>query len=224
MEFSGTFELEDATVETVWLALSDPAMVQHALPGCELLVRVDEADPDFDELRERHAGDPPELTADPDVIEGRAFEEGTTYAALVETSVGSVSPSFETVVTIDERAEPYMAASGEGTAGNSSFEMESWMELSATDGGVAVEWSAEADVFGRLAQMGQRMINPVANRMTKRFFGNLQDQLADLEAEADADDEGSESEHPEPGVDDESAASNGGVGLFARLKRLIGIG
>jgi carbon monoxide dehydrogenase subunit G len=221
MEFSGTFELDDATVENVWLALSDPAMIQHALPGCELLVRVDEADPDFDALRKRHAGDAPELTADPDVIAGRAFEEGATYAALVETSVGSVSPSFETVVTIDDREEPSMAASGEGTAGNSSFEMDSWMELSETDDGVAVEWSAEADVFGRLAQMGQRMINPVANRMTKRFFGNLQDQLADLEAEASGDDE----EQPEPAVEEGAAGSrDGGVGLFARLKRLIGIG
>lgn len=181
MEFSGTFELEDAEVDEVWLALSDPAMIQHALRGCKFVVQVDDDDPDFDALRDEHLGEQPALTADPDVIERRAFREGETYAALVEADVGNVNPSFETVVTIDEREQPRMAASGEGSAGNSSFEMASGMELRETDDGVAVDWSAEADVFGRLAQMGQRMIDPVANRMAKRFFRNLQDQLESLE-------------------------------------------
>ncbi|HET7324955.1 MAG TPA: carbon monoxide dehydrogenase, partial [Halococcus sp.] len=35
MEFSGTFELEDTTTDEVWLALSDPVMIESALPGCE---------------------------------------------------------------------------------------------------------------------------------------------------------------------------------------------
>lgn len=179
MEFSGTFELEDAEEDTVWLALSDPVMIQHALRGCKFVVPVDD-DPDFDALREEHLDERPELTANPDVIERRAFREGQTYAALVQADVGSVNPSFETVVTIDEREQPRMAASGEGSAGNSSFEMESAMELSETDQGVVVDWSAEADVFGRLAQMGQRMIAPVANRMAKEFFRNIQEQLEAL--------------------------------------------
>jgi carbon monoxide dehydrogenase subunit G len=52
MEFSGTFELEDATLEEVWLALSDPDLVWHALPGCQFLARVEDDDPDFDALRD----------------------------------------------------------------------------------------------------------------------------------------------------------------------------
>lgn len=187
MEFSGTFELDGADLEEVWLALSDPAMVQHALRGCTFLVRVDDDVPEFDALREEYHGDAPELTSDRGVVEARAFQEGATYAALVEASVGSVSPSFETVVTVDERSKPHMAASGEGTTGDSSFEMDSWMELSETDDGVTVEWGADADVFGRLAQMGQRMLSPVANRMTKQFFRNLQEQLESLELEGDGD-------------------------------------
>lgn len=182
MEFNGTFELEDATTEDVWLALSDPALVQSALPGCEFLVRVDDGDDvDFDALSEAHAGDERELTGDPEVIESRAFEEGGSYAALVQLSVGPVNPSFETVVTIDHREFPEMSASGEGTSGDSSFEMTSGMALSETADGVAVDWETEADVFGRIAQMGQRVVSPVANQVVKRFFSSIQEELRDLQ-------------------------------------------
>ncbi|MFC3477918.1 CoxG family protein [Halobacterium litoreum] len=189
MEFNGTFELEDTTAEEVWLALSDPALVAEALPGCEFLVRVDDGDVDFDALREEYADRERELTADADVIEERAFEEGATYAALVQISVGPVNPTFETVVTIDEREFPEMSASGEGSSGDSSFEMSSSMALSETDDGVAVDWNTEADVFGRVAQMGQRVVNPVANRVVKRFFSSVQQQLRDLEMAGEGDGE-----------------------------------
>ena len=183
MEFSGTFELDDVTAEEVWLALSDPVMIKQSLPGCQFLVEVEGDDVDFDALREDAEGreDPPTLPeADPEDVAERAFEEGNRYAALVELGVGSVKPSFETIVTIDDREFPTMEASGEGSASNSSFEMTSGMTLEDTDGGVEVDWHAEADVFGRIAQMGQRVINPVANRVVNRFFSQIADRLRDV--------------------------------------------
>lgn len=190
MRFNGTFELEDATTEEVWLALSDPVMVKHALPGCQFLLPVDGDDVDWAELRERAeaAGeDPPTLPeADVETVAERAFEEGGQYAALMELGVGSVNPTFETIVTITEREFPEMYASGEGSASNSSFEMESGMTLSETDDGVAVEWWTEADVFGRVAQMGQRVMNPVANRVVNRFFSSIEEELTDIGEEDSA--------------------------------------
>lgn len=190
MRFNGTFELEDATTEEVWLALSDPVMVKHALPGCQFLLPVDDDDVDWAELRERAeaAGeDPPTLPeADVETVAERAFEEGGQYAALMELGVGSVNPTFETIVTITEREFPEMYASGEGSASNSSFEMESGMTLSETDDGVAVEWWTEADVFGRVAQMGQRVMNPVANRVVNRFFSSIEEELTDIGEEDSA--------------------------------------
>ncbi len=188
MEFSGTFELEETTVDEVWLALSDPMLVEQSLPGCEFLMRVDDTDVDFDELREEATDRVVEPTADPEVIAERAFEEGGHYAALMQISVGPVNPTFETVVTIDHRKYPEMSAVGEGSSSNSSFEMSSGMALSETDDGVAVEWETEADVFGKIAQMGQRVVNPVANRVVKRFFSSVQDQLRErqLATEEDA--------------------------------------
>jgi carbon monoxide dehydrogenase subunit G len=193
MEFSGTFELDETTVDEVWLALSDPVLIEQALPGCQFLVEVDDPDVDFDELREATADREAELTGDPEVIAERAFEEGDHYAALMQISVGPVNPTFETVVTIDHRDYPEMSASGEGSSSNSSFELSSGMVLAESEDDVAVEWETEADVFGKVAQMGQRVVNPVANRVVKRFFSSVQETLhenriEDVEADGDGDD------------------------------------
>ncbi|MFB6297889.1 MAG: CoxG family protein [Salinirussus sp.] len=186
MEFSGTFSLDDVTAEEVWLAFSDPYMIKNSLPGCKFLVEVDSPDPDdvdFDGLAEEAADaeDPPILPeADPEDVANRAFEQESHYAALMQISVGSVKPQFRTVVTIVDRDMPRMEAAGEGQSGNSSFEMNSWMDLTETEDGVDVEWGAEADVFGQIANMGQRILNPVANRVVKRFFKQVQSNLSDV--------------------------------------------
>lgn len=186
MEFEGTFTIENVSTEEVWLALSDPYMIKQSLPGCQFLTKVEDPDEvDFEALKEAEPEeDPPILPeADPDDVAERAFVEGGHYAALMEISVGAVSPSFRTVITIDEREFPVMNASGEGNASGSSFEMTSGMTLTDTEEGVDIEWHAEADVFGRIAQMGQRVINPVAKRVVNRFFGNIEDQLTEVARE-----------------------------------------
>ncbi|RQG89028.1 carbon monoxide dehydrogenase [Natrarchaeobius halalkaliphilus] len=184
MRFDGTFELGDVSTEAVWLVLSDPVMIEQALPGCEFLLEVDD-DANFDELRERAEATeekPPTLPeATPEAVGERAFEEGETYAALMELGVGGVKPSFETTVTIAEREFPRMATTGNGSAANSSFEMSAWMELEEIDDGVAVEWEAEADVFGKIAQLGGRVINPVANRIVNQFFEDVASRLDEVE-------------------------------------------
>lgn len=183
MNFDGTFEIDDVTAEEVWLALSDPYMIKAALPGCKFLVRVDEEDVDFEQLRAEaeNGEDPPILPeATPEDVADRAFVEGARYATLIELSVGSVKPSFESEVTITERDFPRMSASGEGSAASSSFEMSAWMDLEETENGVVVEWAAEADVFGRIAQLGGRVINPVANRVVNQFFDNVADRLKEV--------------------------------------------
>jgi len=188
MEFDGTFTVEEVSSEEVWLSLSDPYMIKQSLPGCQFLSKVENPDDvDFEELREAEPDENPPILpeADLDDVAARGFEEGEHYAALLELKVGAVKPSFKTVVTIDRWDYPEGAASGEGDATGSSFEMDSSMELTDHDEGVDIDWHAEADVFGRIAQMGQRVINPVADRVVSRFFGNIEDQLTEV-----ADDEG----------------------------------
>ena len=190
MEFEGTFTIEDVSAEEVWLTLSDPVLIKQSLPGCQFLRQVEDPDNvDFESLRDAEPEADPETlpAAELDDVSERAFVEGTHYAALMQLSVGSVKPSFRTVVTIDERAFPAMNASGEGSASDSSSEMSSGMALIETDEGVDTEWHAEADVFGKIAQMGQRVISPVADRVVARFFESVEDQLTEVVEEESAD-------------------------------------
>jgi carbon monoxide dehydrogenase subunit G len=186
MEFEGTFTIEDVSAEEVWLSLSDPYMIKGSLPGCQFLTKVEDPDDvDFEGLRDDEPEEDPPLLpeADPEEVKARGFEPGEHYAALLELKVGAVKPSFRTVVSIDEWDYPVGGASGDGSASGSSFEMDSGMELSETEDGVEIAWHAQADVFGRIAQMGQRVINPVADRVVSRFFGNIEDQLTEVAEE-----------------------------------------
>lgn len=187
MEFSGEFELEGVPPEDAWVVLSDPVAVSEALSGCRYIAAVEDDDFDFDEYEPDE--DVETLpAADPEAVAARAFEEGGTYAALMQVGVGSVKPRFEARGTITEREYPTMVGTGGGDASDSSFDVESGMTVHETEDGSRVEWWADADVNGRIAQMGGRVLNPVANKVVNSFFSNIREQMAAVGSEdADSD-------------------------------------
>ncbi len=183
MEFSGEFELEDVPAEKAWVVLSDPIAVRNSLKGCRYITPKNE-DFSFDTYEpEEDVETLPE--ADPDVVAARAFKEGTEYAALMQVGVGSVKPKFETTVTIDERDDEQfiMTASGSGNASSSTFTMDSGMQIYPSEDGEGsrIEWWTEADVSGRIAQLGARVMNPVANKIVGNFFSSIETQMTDVE-------------------------------------------
>jgi carbon monoxide dehydrogenase subunit G len=185
MEFSGSFELKGIAPDDAWVMLSDPIAVRNALKGCQYITPMDD-DFSFDDY-EPDADVETLPEADPEVVAERVFREGTTYAALMQVGVGSVKPRFETQITIEERdGEDFrMVATGTGSASGSSFEMEAWMDIDETETGSRIEWGAEADVSGRIAQLGGRVINPVADKIVNKFFSNIEQQMTDVEASDD---------------------------------------
>ncbi|WP_254529819.1 CoxG family protein [Natrinema gelatinilyticum] len=183
MEFDGEFELEGVPQEKAWVVLSDPVAVRNALKGCQYITPMDE-DFSFDEYEaDEDAETLPE--ADPEAVAARAFEEDQEYAALMQVGVGSVKPRFETSMTIEERDKEdfCMIASGSGTASGSSFSMESGMQIYPLEDGEGsrIEWWTEADISGRIAQLGSRVIDPVATKIVNNFFGNIEQQMTDVE-------------------------------------------
>ncbi|MCU4926877.1 SRPBCC domain-containing protein [Halobacteria archaeon AArc-dxtr1] len=183
MEFDGEFELEAVAPEKAWVVLSDPIAVRDALKGCAYITPKDDEFSFDDYEPDEDAETLPE--ADPEAVAERAFEEGQEYAALMQVGVGSVKPRFETTVTIQERDdEDYlMTATGSGDAGGSSFSMESGMQIHPLDDGEGsrIEWWTEADISGRIAQLGSRVIQPVANKIVGNFFSNIEQQMTDVE-------------------------------------------
>lgn len=186
MEFNGAFDLDGVEPADAWVMLSDPVAVRNALKGCKYITPMDETF-SFDDY------EPPEgletlPEADVEDVAGRLFEEGVVYAALMQVGVGSVKPRFETRITIDERDEEAyrMVALGSGNASDSGFEMESWMDIDETDTGSRIDWGAEADVSGRIAQLGGRVINPVADKIVTNFFKNIEKQMTEVEERGDS--------------------------------------
>jgi carbon monoxide dehydrogenase subunit G len=183
MKFDGEFELEDVPPEQAWVVLSDPIAVRDALKGCQYITPMDddfewdtyEPDEDVETLPE----------ADADVVADRAFVAGQEYAALMQIGVGSVKPKFETTVTIEERDDENfeMTATGSGSASGSSFSMESGMRIHGREDvdGSRIEWWTEADITGRIAQLGGRVINPVANKIVNDFFTAIESEMSDVE-------------------------------------------
>ncbi|WP_255359124.1 CoxG family protein [Haladaptatus sp. R4] len=49
------------------------------------------------------------------------------------------------------------------------------------DVGSKVEWWTGADVSGRIAQLGGRVLNPVADKIVSQFFTNIQQQMSDVD-------------------------------------------
>jgi carbon monoxide dehydrogenase subunit G len=183
MEFDGEFELDGVPPEKAWIVLSDPMAVRDSLKGCRYITPMDD-DFNFDEYEpEEDVEMLPD--ADPETVADRAFVEGQKYAALMQVGVGSVKPRFETTVTIEERDDENfeMIASGGGDASGSSFSMESGMRIHPTEDGESseIEWWTEADVSGRIAQLGSRVINPVANKIVNNFFSSIEKQMTDVD-------------------------------------------
>ncbi len=183
MEFEGEFELADVPPEKAWVVLSDPIAVRNALKGCKYITPMDES---FEwDSYEPEEGIETLPEADPEAVAARAFRAGQKYAALMQVGVGSVKPKFETEVTIEDRNDETfeMTASGSGSASSSGFSMNSGMKIHpAEDGeGSKIEWWTEADISGRIAQLGGRVINPVANKIVNNFFTEIESQMSDVE-------------------------------------------
>ncbi|MFB6090611.1 MAG: CoxG family protein [Halobellus sp.] len=186
MEFEGEFELDGVPPEKAWIVLSDPIAVRDSLKGCKYITPMDD-DFNFDEYEaEEDVQTLPD--ADPEVVAERAFVAGQKYAALMQVGVGSVKPRFETTVTIDERDDENfeMIASGGGDASGSSFSMNSGMRIhELEDGeGARIEWWTEADISGRIAQLGSRVIKPVANKIVNNFFSSIEEKMSDVDEES----------------------------------------
>lgn len=181
MEFTGEFELEGVSPEQAWLVLSDPVAIQNALSGIKYIAPIEDGE-DFDFDGYEPAEDVTTLPeADPADVEARAFTEGRRYAGVLQVGVGSVKPRFEATGEVIEREFPRMVGRGSGAASESQFAVEAGMEIHETEDGARVEWSAEADITGRIAQLGGRVLNPVADRLVNRFFSNIESQMKEVD-------------------------------------------
>ena len=99
----------------------------------------------------------------------------TEFRAVAKMKVGPVSARFKGRVTLSDLDQPngYKIA-GEGEGGVAGFAKGgATVTLADQDGGTALTYEVEAQIGGKLAQLGQRLINGSAKKLADEFFSNF---------------------------------------------------
>ncbi len=102
------------------------------------------------------------------------------FAATVVAKVGPVKAKFNGNVTLTNLNPPESyTISGEGKGGAAGFAKGGADVRLIEEGDVTVlTYTAKADVGGKLAQLGSRLIDGTAKKMADEFFDNFSQQVA----------------------------------------------
>ena len=134
--------------ETVWAALNNPEILKASIPGCEELNKTSD----------------------------------TEFVARVVAKIGPVKAGFGGKVTLSDLDPPNgYTITGEGQGGAAGFAKGgAKVRLEAIDGGAAtiLHYSADAQIGGKLAQIGSRLVEGSARKLADEFFAAFAAQAA----------------------------------------------
>ena len=99
----------------------------------------------------------------------------TEFRATVKTKIGPVSARFKGRVNLTDIDPPagYKIV-GEGEGGVAGFAKGgATIRLTEAEGGTLLSYDVEAQIGGKLAQLGQRLVNGAAKKVADEFFANF---------------------------------------------------
>jgi len=101
--------------------------------------------------------------------------EDNGFRATVKVKVGPVSARFKGRVMLSDLDPPNgYKINGEGEGGVAGFAKGgASVKLSEKEGGTLLGYEVEAQIGGKLAQLGQRLINGTAKKLADEFFTNF---------------------------------------------------
>tara|TARA_E500000305_G_scaffold14138_2_gene9744 strand:- start:219 stop:854 length:636 start_codon:yes stop_codon:yes gene_type:complete len=104
----------------------------------------------------------------------------TGFDAKVSAKVGPVKAKFSGAVTLSDIDPPNgYTISGEGKGGAAGFAKGgAKVALSEAEGGTLLTYEVNAQVGGKLAQIGARLIDSTAKKMANDFFKTFSDVVA----------------------------------------------
>jgi carbon monoxide dehydrogenase subunit G len=194
MDMTGEHQIK-APRSVVWTALNDPAVLKQSIAGCEELVKTSD----------------------------------TEFQAQVTAKVGPVKAKFSGKVTLSDLDPPNgYTITGEGSGGAAGF-AKGGAKVALEDapagpngGGTLLKYQVNAQIGGKLAQIGSRLVDGAARKMADEFFTAF---AGVVEAQAAAGAPSAESETPMPAaetimapaamppIDGAKAANTGSKGL-----------
>jgi carbon monoxide dehydrogenase subunit G len=97
------------------------------------------------------------------------------FRAVATIKIGPVKARWKGKVRFSNLDPPNSySISGEGDGGVAGFAKGgAEVSLANKDGGTLLSYNVEAQIGGKLAQLGQRLINSVAKKTADDFFGNF---------------------------------------------------
>ena len=101
--------------------------------------------------------------------------DANQFHAVAKMKIGPVSARFKGKVTLSDLDPPNgYRISGEGEGGVAGFAKGgATVALAEKDGGTLLSYDVEAQIGGKLAQLGQRLINGSAKKLADEFFSNF---------------------------------------------------
>ena len=104
----------------------------------------------------------------------------TDFQAIAVTKIGPVKARFKGKVHITDLNPPNgYRISGEGDGGVAGFAKGgATVSLADKDGGTLLTYNVEAQIGGKLAQLGQRLVNGAAKKVADEFFKNFAANVA----------------------------------------------
>ncbi len=119
-----------------------------------------------------------------------------SYAAVIKQKIGPVSATFNSHIELVEIDAPnsYRIV-GEGKGGAAGFAKgDAAVALTDVEGGTELGYGVEVKIGGKIAQLGSRLIDGFAKKLSEQFFARFKEQVegpqnetepsADITAEA----------------------------------------
>ena len=104
----------------------------------------------------------------------------TELEAKVVLKVGPVKATFGGNVTLDPSDAPNsFSLSGEGSGGMAGFAKGGAdVELIEDGDGTILKYTAKADIGGKLAQLGSRLVTSTSQKLAGKFFENFKEAVS----------------------------------------------
>lgn len=158
MEQTGEYRIR-AGLDEVWAGLNDPAVLARCIDGCQSMEKVS------DERFETS-------------VKAKVGPVSATFQAVLDLT--DVSPP--SAYTINANVKGGAAGFGKGTA------QVSLSEDAETPGATLLRYQVKANVGGKLAQVGSRLIDGTARKMADDFFAAFGEVVSGVAPEAMAKD------------------------------------
>ncbi|NLS02087.1 carbon monoxide dehydrogenase subunit G [Rhizobium sp. P32RR-XVIII] len=129
---------------------------------------------------------------DPDVLkrcipgcQSLEMKSPTELAAIVKVKIGPVSATFNGEVTLTNvKAPESYTISGEGKGGVAGFAKGGADVALNEDGAETVlQYAVKAQIGGKLAQLGARLVDTTSHKLAQQFFANFNSVVSEKAAQ-----------------------------------------